>query len=134
MPACAIDRTARRGLIWLLFDCAVMTAAQAAEPQSVDGEVAFNNSCRTCHTWKAGDNRLGPNLHGIIGRKAGDADGFAYSDLLKKSGLTWDEATLEKFITNPDSVIAGNNMKPYTGITDGAVLKGIIAFLKSNPK
>ncbi len=95
---------------------------------------AFNNNCRTCHSWKEGDNRLGPNLHGIIGRKAGAAQGFAYSSAVKSSGITWDEASLDKFIANPNGFIPNNNMKPFTGVGDEATRKKIIDFLKSNPK
>ncbi len=105
----------------------VATAAEEASPE------AFNNACRTCHSWKEGDNRLGPNLHGIIGRKAGAAEGFGYSNAIKSSGITWDETSLDKFITNPDSFIPNNNMKPFTGVADAATRKQIIDFLKTNP-
>lgn len=104
-------------------------AAFAAD--ETDGEAAFNNACRTCHSTKPDDNRLGPNLNGIVGRKAGTAGGFNYSGSMKNAGLTWDEATLDKFITNPDAVVQGNNMKPYTGLTDAAQRKAIIDFLKT---
>lgn len=93
------------------------------------GQLKFNNSCRTCHTIKQGDNRLGPNLHKIIGRKAGAAEGFSYSPALKDSGLVWDEATLDKFITNPEQVVPGNNMKPFQGISSAEERKAIIAYL-----
>jgi cytochrome c len=96
------------------------------------GEVAFNNHCRTCHSTKTGDHRLGPSLHNIHGAKAGANSGYAnYSQSLTSSGITWDDATLDKFIANPDQVVANNNMKPYKGIGDEAVRKAIIAFLKS---
>jgi cytochrome c len=108
-------------------------AANAADEGGASPE-AFNNSCRTCHSWKEGDNRLGPNLHGIIGRKAGAAEGFGYSNAIQQSGITWDEATLDKFITKPDAVVPNNNMKPFAGVADAATRKQIIDFLKSNPK
>jgi cytochrome c len=93
---------------------------------------AFNNHCRTCHSVKPDDNRLGPSLHNIYGAKAGSSSGYAaYSQALKSSGLTWDEATLDKFIENPEQVIPNNNMKPYKGIGDQAVRKQVIDFLKS---
>ena len=93
------------------------------------GQLKFNNSCRTCHTIKEGDNRLGPNLHKIVGRKAGSAEGFSYSPALKDSGLVWDEATLDKFIANPEQVVPGNNMKPFQGISSAEERKAIIAYL-----
>ena len=104
-------------------------AASAAE--EIDGEAAFNNACRTCHSTKPDDNRLGPHLNGLIGRKAGAAEGYAYSAAMKGAGLTWDEATLDKFMANPDAVVQGNNMKPYTGIQDAAQRKAIVEFLKT---
>ncbi len=115
----------------LALSSVLTEAAMAAD--EAGGEQLFNNSCRTCHSWKEGDNRLGPNLHGIVGRKAGSASGFSYSPSLKGAGITWDEATLDTFITNPDGVVPGNNMKPFTGISDAATRKQIIEFLKSNP-
>ena len=104
-----------------------MPAAPADE-----GRVAFNNSCRTCHSLKADDNRLGPSLHGIIGAKAGQSTGYAYSQSLRQSGVTWNEATLERWIENPEAVIPNNNMKPYSGLADAAVRKKIVDFLKRN--
>ena len=96
------------------------------------GPEAFNNHCRTCHSVKESDNRLGPSLNKVIGRKAGTAPGYSnYSQGLKSSGVTWDEATLDKFITNPDAVVPNNNMKPFKGVTDATARAKIIAFLKS---
>lgn len=103
---------------------------KAAAP-AADGQTKFNNSCRTCHTMKEGDNRLGPNLAGIIGRKSGAAQGYSYSSALAGGKITWDEATLDKFIANPEAVAPGNNMKPYTGMTDAGERKAIIDFLKT---
>jgi len=108
-----------------------LTAAMPAAPAE-DGKVAFNNFCRTCHSLKEGDNRLGPSLHGIVGSKAGHASGYGYSQSVKQSGVTWDAATLERWIENPDAVIPNNNMKPYNGITDAAVRKTIVEYLRKN--
>jgi cytochrome c len=97
-----------------------------------EGQVAFNNHCRTCHSVKEGDNRMGPSLSGIIGRKAASSSGYPnYSQALAKSGVVWDEATLEKFIANPESVVRNNNMKPYAGLSDPAVRKQIVEYLKT---
>jgi cytochrome c len=113
-----------------LLNVTPVARAQAPEPAAADdGQAAFNNACRTCHTSKAGDNRLGPSLAGIVGRKAGQQSGFAYSASMKNSGVTWDIKTLDAFIANPDSVVAGNAMKPFTGISDAAVRAQIIKSL-----
>lgn len=105
---------------------AMIVAARADDPQ-----MAFNNACRTCHSMKEGDNRLGPSLAGVVGRKAGSVSGYAYSPSMQNSGITWDEATLDKFIANPDQVVGGNKMKPFTGISDAGQRGEIVAYLKS---
>jgi cytochrome c len=104
------------------------TAAKSA----ADSELTFNNVCRTCHTLKEGDNRLGPNLHNIIGRKAGSVPDYGYSSAMKDADLTWDKATLDRFIANPDQVVPGNKMKPYGGLTSAEERAKIIAFLEAN--
>jgi cytochrome c len=106
------------------------TPSLAAEEES-EGKVAFNNSCRTCHSFKEGDNRLGPTLHGIVGRKAGSIDGFSFSSAMKGSGITWDEANLSEFIANPDKVVHGNAMKPFGGVADASERGKIVEYLKS---
>jgi cytochrome c len=95
------------------------------------GKMAFNNHCRTCHSLKEGDNRMGPTLHDVFGAKAGSTGYGAYSEGLKNSGIIWDEAMLDKFIANPDEVVPNNNMNPYTGLNDESVRKKIVDFLKS---
>ena len=104
---------------------------QAAHAQD-EGELLFNNSCRTCHTVREGDNRLGPNLHNIIGREAGSLPDYAYSSAMQQSGIVWDEATLDAFIENPEAVVPGNNMKPFSGIASADDRAKIIAHLKAN--
>jgi cytochrome c len=95
------------------FVAAIVQGAAAAG----DGRTAFDNYCRTCHSVKPGDVRVGPSLYGIYGART--------------AGITWNETTLDRFIENPDQVIS-NNMKPYAGIADPAVRQKIIEYLKSN--
>jgi cytochrome c len=91
----------------------------------------FNNACRTCHTIKAGDNRLGPNLYNVIGRKAGSLPDYNYSSAMRDAGFVWDEKMLERFIANPDEVVPGNTMKPYGGLASPDDRKKVTAFLLS---
>jgi cytochrome c len=112
----------------------VASAAKAQEQPSPDdaGQIAFNTHCRNCHSMKEADNRLGPSLHGIFGAKAGQVAGFgAYSGSLTPD-IVWDETTLDKFITNPDSIASSTTMKPFPGVADAAERKKIIEFLKSS--
>jgi cytochrome c len=116
----------------LLLACALAAPALGADANTNSDKAAFNNNCRTCHSLKEGDNRLGPSLGGIIGAKAGTRPGYAnYSGAMKSSGITWDEQTLDRFITNPEDVVPNNNMKPFIGVPDPAVRKKIVAALKS---
>jgi len=112
----------------LLVSLALVTVARA---ETSDPQVAYNNACRTCHSMREGDHRLGPSLHGVVGRKAGSVEGYGFSSAMQQSSVVWDEATLDAFIENPDKVVHGNAMKPYGGIDDPAQRKEIVAYLKS---
>ncbi|MBR0869666.1 c-type cytochrome [Bradyrhizobium tropiciagri] len=112
----------------------MLLSAGSAQDAGVSGEQAFNNSCRTCHTVKDGDNRAGPNLHNIVGRKAGSAPNYRYSEAMKSSDIVWDEGKLLRFIEDPDALVSGNGMKPYTGVRSEEERKRIVAFLKSPGK
>jgi cytochrome c len=120
-----------RNFIVLPLAVVSITAIARAETTAEDAQVAFNNSCRTCHSIKPGDHRLGPSLHGVIGRKAGSIEGYGFSSAMQQSGVVWDEATLDAFIENPDKVVHGNAMKPYGGIDDPAQRSEIVTYLKS---
>jgi len=117
----------------LVAACALAALAPfAAQAADDDLELAFNDHCRECHSFLKDDNRLGPSLYGVVGRKAGTEPGYAYTQSLKDSGLTWDPATLDKWIADPDAVIPGNGMSPpYSGVADAAIRKKIIAFLET---
>jgi len=106
---------------------ALPQASQGIEGDS--GQLAFNNACRTCHVVREGDNRLGPNLYKIVGRKAGSLPDYAFSSAMKEAGFVWDEEKLDRFIANPDQVVPGNSMKPYGGLSSSDDRKKIIAFL-----
>jgi cytochrome c len=110
------------------------SASSQTPPQGADaaaGQQAFNNACRTCHTVKEGDNRQGPNLHGIIGRKAGSLPGYGYSSAMTEAGFVWDADKLGHFMENPDAVVSGNSMKPFGGLASADDRARIIAFLQS---
>ena len=118
-----------------LSGVAYMLSSSSALPQVSQGaeaaseQQAFNNACRTCHVMREGDNRLGPNLHKIIGRQAGSLPDYNYSNAMKEAGFVWDKEKLDRFIANPDEVVSGNSMKPYNGLTSSDDRTKIIAFL-----
>lgn len=109
--------------------CIVVPMGASAEDDA--GQVAFNTHCRNCHSVKPEDNRLGPTLHNIVGAKAGQVKGFGnYSGGLT-SNITWDEATLDKFIENPKAIASSTTMTPFAGVPDAEQRKLIIQYLKT---
>jgi cytochrome c len=110
----------------------VATGTARGEDVTSPQELAFNNHCRECHTVDRGDNRLGPTLYDVIGRKAGSLTGFSnYSSSVQDSGVVWDAATLDKWIANPNTFLPDNNMAPFAGVTDAKERALIIAYLAS---
>ncbi|MHB8529482.1 MAG: c-type cytochrome [Caulobacteraceae bacterium] len=86
--------------------------------------------CKSCHTAvQGGGNMTGPNLFGVFGRKAATVAGFSYSDALKASGITWDAATIDKWITNPKAMVPGTKMT-YIGMADPKDRTDLVAYLK----
>jgi cytochrome c len=97
-----------------VYTAYLMLRVSSSVPQERDvasGQLVFNNACRTCHTTKEGDNRLGPNLYKIVGRKAGSLQNYGYSSAMKGADFIWDEEKLDRFIANPEQTVPGNNMK-----------------------
>jgi cytochrome c len=99
--------------------------APAAAPMAQPSEFAV---CGACHEVTPGAASVGPNLAGVVGRKAGSTD-FDYSPAMKASGLTWTPDQLQAFIVNPAKVVPGTKMD-FDGATD-ADAKVIVAYLAS---
>ena len=102
--------------------------AAAAGDLVAMGEDAFQ-VCTGCHSVEAGaPSGAGPNLHGVVGRVAGSLEGFPYSEALAASGLTWDEATLDRYLADPTGYVPGTDMAVGT-VTDPEARAAIIAYL-----
>jgi cytochrome c len=100
-----------------------------AEGNETRGERLFNQQCKACHTLdQGGHNLVGPNLHGLFGRKAGSAD-YQYSDAMKKSGITWGEKTLAEYLKDPKAKVPNTKMT-FIGLRQAQQLEDMIAFLK----
>jgi cytochrome c len=84
--------------------------------------------CMSCHSVDAGRNMLGPSLHGVVGRKAATAPGYAYSNALKASTLTWDRATLDRWLEGPTKLVPGSKMF-FMGLPDPAQRRAVIDYL-----
>jgi len=109
------------------------TETNADAPASAllaDGKAAFAN-CSACHSLEQGaPNGAGPNLFGIVGAAAAAVPGFAYSDALKASGITWTAAELDSFIANPAAKVPGTTMVAGA-IADSAKRQAVIAYIES---
>ena len=93
------------------------------------GETLFKKNCAICHTLEEGKNKIGPSLAGVVGRKAGSVPGFAYSAANKNSGDTWDEATLDTYLTDPRKFMPGTKMV-FAGLKNSEDRKALIEYLK----
>jgi cytochrome c len=104
------------------------TLAANAAGDAKAGAAVFKR-CAVCHTDdKGGGDGLGPNLFGVVGRKAASRPGFAYSAPLTKSGLVWTEANLTKWVAGPARMVPGTKMS-FAGITSKKQQADVVAYL-----
>ena len=96
------------------------------------GEARFQD-CAACHKLDAGANNVGPSLHGIFARKAGELADFHYSPAMKRSGIVWTPETLEQFIADPQGMVPGNRM-PFAGLASAGDRADLIAYLTKASK
>jgi len=108
----------------------LLTAAAQAAGNAKQGEIIFGR-CGACHTVeKGGGNGLGPNLSGVVGRKAGSLQGFPYSPALKNSKLVWTEDTLHKWVADPQKLVPGTRMI-FNGLRNKQDIDDLVAYLKT---
>jgi cytochrome c len=116
------------GAAWTLLGST--PTVSGAEPGDVDrGAQLLSRACAACHSLQPGRNKTGPSLADVVGRQAGTlADFRRYSPALKGSGVVWNQATLDAWLTNPQGFIPGNRM-PFRGLPDAQARADIVAFL-----
>jgi len=109
--------------------------AAFASPAMADGDAAAGekvfNKCKACHTLEEGKNKVGPSLHGVMGRAAGTLEGFKFSSAMSESGLTWDDETMAKFLAKPKDLVAKTKMS-FAGLKKEDDIENVIAYLKAN--
>jgi cytochrome c2 len=88
------------------------------------------NQCAACHSTERGEHGIGPSLAGVFGRRAGTAAGFEFTQAMKDSGLTWNQAGLDRYLTDPRGVVPGTTMA-YNGVKDAAQRQAVINYLKT---
>jgi len=117
--------------------CLIMLASAAtlslplaanAEGDAAAGEKVFAH-CAPCHPTKPGENKVGPSLAGVLGRKAGTEPGFSYSSALKGQDITWDEASLNEWLQGPGKFVKGTKM--IYSVPDEKDRQDVIAYLKT---
>jgi cytochrome c len=117
-------------MIWfviLLF--AGLAAGPAHAADLAAGKEIFAR-CRICHTVAANAlSTVGPNLHGVFGRKAGSVPDYDYSAAMKRSSVIWNDKTLAKFLRDPKAFIPGDKMG-FPGIDNPDAIRNLIAYLK----
>ncbi len=109
--------------------------AIAAECDLAAGAKLFREQqCLGCHTFASDDfEKSGPNLHGVVGRKAGTAQFAAYSDALKASGLVWTPDNLKKWVANPGALVPGTTM-PFIGLPDETERNTLVCYIEQKSK
>jgi cytochrome c len=122
-------KTLIQGLVLL----ALVNAGTATAQDAKRGQKLFDE-CAACHSpERNAANTVGPSLHGVVGRKAGEGADFRYSPAMKRSGITWSAETINTFITDPQKLVPGNRM-PYSGLPDAKDRADLIAYLQSAMK
>ncbi|MDP6437355.1 MAG: cytochrome c family protein [Gammaproteobacteria bacterium] len=124
----------------LLAPCVLIACAQdsadggkQARPAPADAKAGERTYllCQSCHTLNEGGlNKVGPNLYGFYGSPAAQADGFIFSEALSDAGISWDEETLDRWLTNPSTTVPGTTMI-FVGISDQQQRADLIAYLRS---
>jgi cytochrome c len=104
--------------------------AQSAAPGAKGGDAAHGKvlyqACAACHS--IDENDVGPRHRGVVGRRAGSIADYNYSPALKQSGLTWNDATLDRWLVNPSALVPGTKM--FFKIDDAQARADLIAYLK----
>jgi len=128
-PASETAADAERETTFLAYANESTPDAAAAEGNARRGRLLFLQ-CRACHSVEAGGiNKVGPNLHGVMGSAAGRMEGFVYSEALQASGIVWTPETLDAWLAAPSDLVPGNRMI-FTGIADPQDRADLIAYIR----
>jgi cytochrome c len=114
---------------WIVAAAVIVASASAAAAQDVaKGEQAFHK-CLPCHSIGDGaENKIGPELNGLDGRKSGTVPGYEYSDANKNSGIVWNEAKFKEYVKDPKAVVPGTKMM-FAGIKSDQEISDLWAYV-----
>ena len=107
----------------------LVSPAAFAGGDAAAGKTVFAK-CAICHSTKPGKTMIGPSLFGVVGRRSASVDGYSYSDAMKKADKTWDEATLDAYLTDPKAMVAGTKMV-FAGLPKPEDRANVIAYLET---
>ena len=131
-----IERKKERGMMmrWTGYLAAIaafftMGTAWAEGGDAAAGKEVFKK-CALCHSPDAGVNKIGPSLHGIVGRHSASIENFTYSPAMKAADKVWDEATLSTYLTDPRGLVPGTKMI-FPGLKDEKDRQNVIAYLET---
>ncbi len=120
--------TASRFTVWLLAGLFAVSSNVALAADAEKGKKVFNK-CKACHFADKDKNKVGPHLVGIFGRPAASLEGFKYSDSLKESGIVWDDASMDEYLTDPKAMVPNGKMA-FVGLKKEEDRADVIAYLK----
>jgi len=116
----------------LILAAAFVTTATSAAAAPPSGQQVFEQRCSVCHSLQPAPGKMGPPLAGVVGRKAGTAPGYAYSNALKASNITWTPEQLDAFVKAPGKTVPGTKM--LLGAPDAEQRAAVIQYLGSLKK
>jgi cytochrome c len=102
-----------------------------AQGDAAAGEKVFAH-CAPCHSNKPGENKFGPSLAGVIGRKSGTEPGYNYSSAMKEANVIWDEKSLDEYLQGPGKFVRGTRMVYF--VPNEKDRQDVIAYLKTLTK
>ena len=106
---------------------AALAPSAAAPAQTADGQRLFQQRCAACHAVGAGPAKSGPQLAGVVGRRAASVPGARYSEALRKSGIVWDRASLDAYLAAPRQKVPGTTM--LVSVPNAAQRQAIVTYL-----
>jgi cytochrome c len=129
-PRTFIRRCAGLTALAISMAAPALVQAQALVPDMQRGQQLVESRCFACHSLDA--NRAGPALRGVVGRKAGKAEGYFFSEAMAAATHTWTVAGLKAWLTNPEKVVPGQEMNYY--LTEAQDREDVVAYLASVSK
>lgn len=122
-----------RNSLLLAFGLAIVMGSASASAADIEAGKKVFRKCKACHSLKEGTKKVGPSLYDIVGKKAGQMKGYHYSKAMKNADITWDEKTLDEYLTKPRKYVKGTKMT-FPGLRKAEDRANVIAYLKANGK